>query len=131
MSAGDRRAVIVANRRPPSDQTLQQRQPCARLMAGSGRADHDVEDASMSDDVGVLEKVSKWFGSAHVLREIDLSVSPGEVVVVAGPSGSGKSTMCRTINRLETIDSGAIRVNGQPLPAEGKELASLRSEVGM
>jgi glutamate transport system ATP-binding protein len=85
----------------------------------------------MSDSVIVLEKVNKWFGPAHVLRDINLSVSPGEVVVVAGPSGSGKSTMCRTINRLETINSGAIRVNGQPLPAEGKELANLRSEVGM
>jgi len=86
---------------------------------------------SMSDSIIVLEKVNKWFGPAHVLRDIDLSVGFGEVVVVAGPSGSGKSTMCRTINRLETINSGAIRVNGQPLPEEGKELANLRSEVGM
>src|SRR5215475_7809736 len=130
MSAGDRRAPLIATRQPLWDQTLQ-RQLCARLMLSAGRVDHDVEELSMSDSVIILEKVNKWFGPAHVLRDIDLSVSPGEVVVVAGPSGSGKSTMCRTINRLETIDSGAIRVNGRPLPAEGKELANLRSQVGM
>jgi glutamate transport system ATP-binding protein len=78
-----------------------------------------------------LDKVNKWFGSLHALRDIDLRVSTGEVVVVAGPSGSGKSTLCRTINRLETIDSGTIRVSGQLLPAEGRELAALRSEVAM
>ena len=79
----------------------------------------------------VLEKVNKWFGGVHALRDIDLSVKAGEVVVVAGPSGSGKSTMCRTINRLETVDNGTIFVDGQPLPAEGRELAKLRSEVAM
>jgi glutamate transport system ATP-binding protein len=66
-----------------------------------------------------------------VLRDINLSVDRGEVVVVIGPSGSGKSTLCRTINRLETIDDGTIRLDGRPLPQEGKELASLRAEVGM
>jgi glutamate transport system ATP-binding protein len=79
----------------------------------------------------VLEGVNKWFGSLHVLRDVDLAVDPGEVVVVIGPSGSGKSTLCRTINRLEPIDSGAIRFDGRPLPAEGRALARLRSEVGM
>ena len=79
----------------------------------------------------VLERVNKHFGDLHVLRDIDLTVHQGEVVVVLGPSGSGKSTLCRTINRLETIDSGTITLDGQPLPAEGKELARLRSEVGM
>ena len=79
----------------------------------------------------VLQGVNKHFGALHVLKDIDLSVARGEVVVVIGPSGSGKSTLCRTINRLETIDAGTITVDGQPLPAEGKQLAQLRSRVGM
>ncbi len=78
-----------------------------------------------------LRDVNKHFGALHVLRDINLSVARGEVVVVIGPSGSGKSTLCRTINRLETIDSGTIAVDGHPLPAEGKELARLRADVGM
>jgi glutamate transport system ATP-binding protein len=78
-----------------------------------------------------MEQVNKHFGELHVLQDIDLSVQAGEVVVVVGPSGSGKSTLCRTINRLETIDSGSIRLEGQPLPAEGRELAKLRSDIGM
>ncbi len=78
-----------------------------------------------------LENVNKHFGELHVLRDINLSVNTGEVVVVIGPSGSGKSTLCRTINRLEPIDSGRILLDGQPLPAEGRALARLRSDVGM
>jgi glutamate transport system ATP-binding protein len=78
-----------------------------------------------------LERVNKWFGDLHVLQDVDLSVTAGEVVVVVGPSGSGKSTLCRTINRLEPIDGGSIRLDGRPLPAEGRELARLRSDVGM
>ncbi len=79
----------------------------------------------------VLKDVNKHFGELHVLKDIDLTVHRGEVVVVLGPSGSGKSTLCRAINRLESIDSGTISLDGVPLPAEGKELARLRSEVGM
>jgi glutamate transport system ATP-binding protein len=79
----------------------------------------------------VLESVDKWFGELHVLKDINLTVHRGEVVVVIGPSGSGKSTLCRAINRLETIDKGSISLDGQPLPQEGKALASLRAEVGM
>jgi glutamate transport system ATP-binding protein len=79
----------------------------------------------------VMDTVNKWFGPVHVLRDVSLTVDRGEVVVVIGPSGSGKSTLCRTINRLEPIDSGEIRFDGRPLPAEGRELARLRSEVGM
>jgi glutamate transport system ATP-binding protein len=75
--------------------------------------------------------VQKFFGPLHVLKDIDLEVSRGEVVVVLGPSGSGKSTLCRTINRLEPVDAGDIEVDGQPLPAEGKALARLRADVGM
>ena len=78
-----------------------------------------------------LERVNKWFGDLHVLQDVDLQVAAGEVVVVVGPSGSGKSTLCRTINRLEPIDRGTIRLDGRPLPAEGRELARLRSDVGM
>jgi glutamate transport system ATP-binding protein len=75
--------------------------------------------------------VDKFFGPLHVLKNVQLEVPKGQVVVVLGPSGSGKSTLCRTINRLEPIDSGIIEVDGQPLPAEGKELARLRADVGM
>ncbi|WP_030565127.1 amino acid ABC transporter ATP-binding protein [Streptomyces aureocirculatus] len=78
-----------------------------------------------------LRDVNKYYGELHVLQDIDLTVGKGEVVVVIGPSGSGKSTLCRTINRLETIQSGQIRLDGQPLPEEGKALARLRAEVGM
>ncbi len=75
--------------------------------------------------------VDKFFGPLHVLKGINLEVPQGQVVVVLGPSGSGKSTLCRTINRLESIDKGTIEVDGKPLPAEGKELARLRADVGM
>ena len=78
-----------------------------------------------------MEQVNKHFGDLHVLQDIDLEVDPGEVVIVVGPSGSGKSTLCRTINRLEPIDNGTIRLEGQPLPSEGRALARLRSDVGM
>ena len=78
-----------------------------------------------------LRHVDKHFGSLHVLKDINLKVGKGEVVVVIGPSGSGKSTLCRTINRLETIDSGEILIEGKPLPQEGKELAATRAEIGM
>ena len=79
----------------------------------------------------MLDGVNKHFGSLHVLRDINLSVRKGEVVVVLGPSGSGKSTLCRAINRLETIESGTITIDGQQLPEEGKALAGLRADVGM
>ncbi|WP_405595731.1 amino acid ABC transporter ATP-binding protein [Streptomyces sp. NBC_01410] len=84
-----------------------------------------------SDALIALSNVNKHFGALHVLQDIDLTVSRGEVVVVIGPSGGGKSTLCRAINRLETIDSGEIAIDGKPLPAEGKELARLRADVGM
>jgi glutamate transport system ATP-binding protein len=79
----------------------------------------------------VMRGVNKHFGSVHVLRDVDTTVARGEVVVVIGPSGSGKSTLCRTINRLEPIDSGEIIFDGRPLPVEGRELARLRADVGM
>ncbi|MFD3616331.1 amino acid ABC transporter ATP-binding protein [Streptomyces sp. NPDC058676] len=78
-----------------------------------------------------LRDVNKYYGELHVLQDINLTVGKGEVVVVIGPSGSGKSTLCRAINRLETIRSGSITLEGQPLPDEGKALARLRADVGM
>lgn len=78
-----------------------------------------------------LRHVDKHFGDLHVLKDVSLSVGKGEVVVVIGPSGSGKSTLCRAINRLETIDSGEILIEGKPLPQEGRELAGMRAELGM
>ncbi len=87
--------------------------------------------AATASPLVVLSGVNKHFGALHVLKDVDLTVDRGEVVVVLGPSGSGKSTLCRTINRLETIDSGTITIDGKPVPAEGKELAQLRAKVGM
>ena len=78
-----------------------------------------------------IKGVNKHFGNLHVLKDIDLDVDRGEVIVVLGPSGSGKSTLCRTINRLETIESGTIAIDGEVLPDEGRKLAQLRSDVGM
>ncbi|MGP4000326.1 amino acid ABC transporter ATP-binding protein [Streptomyces sp. 8N706] len=85
----------------------------------------------MENALVVLDKVNKHFGTLHVLQDINMTISRGEVVVVIGPSGGGKSTLCRVINRLETIDSGGIAIDGRPLPAEGRELARLRADVGM
>lgn len=78
-----------------------------------------------------MKDVKKSFGSLRALDGVDLVVNRGEVVVVIGPSGSGKSTLCRCINRLETIDSGTILIDGAPLPEEGKALAKMRADVGM
>lgn len=85
------------------------------------------------DETPVIElrHVDKHYGDLHVLRDINLKIARGEVLVVIGPSGSGKSTMCRTINRLETIDSGEVLIEGKPLPSEGRELAAMRAELGM
>lgn len=78
-----------------------------------------------------LRHVDKHYGDLHVLKDINLTVHKGEVLVVVGPSGSGKSTMCRTVNRLESIDSGEILIEGEPLPQEGRELTRMRAELGM
>ncbi len=85
----------------------------------------------MSEALAQLENVNKHYGPLHVLKNINLQVGKGEVIILLGPTGSGKSTLCRTINRLETIDSGTISIDGKILPEEGKELAKLRAEVGM
>ena len=91
----------------------------------------DPAATAHGDALVVLDHVDKWFGDLHVLQDINIAVRRGEVVVVIGPSGSGKSTLCRAINRLEPISSGTITFDGRPLPAEGRALARLRSEVGM
>ena len=89
------------------------------------------EDTQHKTPTIELRHVEKHFGDLHVLKDINLQVEKGEVLVLIGPSGSGKSTLCRTINRLETIDSGEILIEGKPLTQEGKELAAMRAEIGM
>jgi glutamate transport system ATP-binding protein len=97
--------------------------------------DQSEADASKSTPTSApmisIKGVNKHFGSLHVLKDINMEVDRGQVVVVLGPSGSGKSTLCRTINRLEPIDSGTIAIDGVTLPEEGRRLAQLRSDVGM
>ena len=78
-----------------------------------------------------LRNANKHFGKLRVLKDVSLRVGRGEVVVIIGPSGSGKSTLCRTVNRLETIDSGEILIDGARMPQEGRELAALRAQIGM
>ena len=85
----------------------------------------------LTEPIIELRHVDKHYGDLHVLKDINLTVHKGEVLVVVGPSGSGKSTMCRTVNRLETIDSGEILIEGEPLPQEGRELTRMRAELGM
>ncbi|AND16169.1 amino acid ABC transporter ATP-binding protein [Rathayibacter tritici] len=87
--------------------------------------------APVGEPLVVIAGVQKHYGDFHALKDIDLTVHRGEVVVVLGPSGSGKSTLCRTVNRLETISGGTITIDGQKLPEEGKGLAALRADVGM
>lgn len=96
---------------------------------------HEVTSNSPEKELGPdlveVEEINKYFGTHHVLKNISLTVREREVMVLIGPSGSGKSTLCRTINRLEKIDSGRISIAGQVLPEEGKGLAKLRADVGM
>ncbi len=91
----------------------------------------DSTEFKVREPLVVMDKVNKHFGDLHVLRDIDLTVGKGEVLVVIGPSGSGKSTLCRCINRLEPIGSGTITIDGVALPEEGRALARLRADVGM
>ncbi|MFE1645417.1 amino acid ABC transporter ATP-binding protein [Microbacterium sp. P01] len=90
-----------------------------------------MADSATSAPLVVVSNVQKHYGQFQALTDVDLTVHKGEVVVVIGPSGSGKSTLCRTINRLETITSGTITIDGKELPKEGKGLAALRADVGM
>ena len=90
-----------------------------------------TEAATEAPSMISMRGVDKHYGELHVLQSIDLEIPAGQVVVMLGPSGSGKSTLCRTINRLEPIDNGSITIDGVPVPAEGRALARLRSDVGM
>ena len=92
-----------------------------------------MDEVLAESEVPVIElrNIKKHFDSLYVLKDISLKVHKGEVVAIIGPSGSGKSTLCRTINRLETVDSGEILICGEKIPQEGRNLARLRSEVGM
>lgn len=92
-----------------------------------------MDEVLAESEVPVIElrNIKKHFDSLYVLKDISLKVHKGEVVAIIGPSGSGKSTLCRTINRLETVDSGEIFICGEKIPQEGRNLARLRSEVGM
>lgn len=76
-------------------------------------------------------EVNKWFKELHVLKDINLHVKQGEVVVVCGPSGSGKSTLIRTINKLEPINSGTLVVDGMDLSDRKADINKLRAEIGM
>ncbi|MBE1485061.1 glutamate transport system ATP-binding protein [Plantactinospora soyae] len=99
-------------------------------MTGTPLADLRTAEHPTAPMVAV-RGLQKWFGTNHVLRDVDLTVATGEVVVVIGPSGSGKSTLCRCLNRLEVAGEGSIEIDGRPLPAEGRDLARLRADVGM
>src|SRR5262245_62824493 len=90
----------------------------------------DTAEGSGTNGLVTLTEVNKHFGDLHVLKDINLSIGRGEVVVVIGPSGSGKSTLCRAINRLEPLDSGTITLEGKTLPEEGRGLARLRAAGG-
>ena len=85
----------------------------------------------MSEPVIRINKMNKWFGNFHVLRDIDLDVQAGEKIVICGPSGSGKSTLIRCINRLEAHQEGLIEVEGAALDGSSKNLEEIRSNVGM
>src|SRR3954447_16256596 len=130
--------VRRAARQPPDLWSSRHRSASLRLrdrldrLAPSGPLRvHRVTSRPNGEPLVRLSGVNKWFGQLHVLQDIDLEIDRGEVVVVIGPSGSGKSTLCRTINRLEAIEQGEIAIDGERLPEEGKQLARLRSDVGM
>lgn len=84
-----------------------------------------------TEDIIIYRDVHKWFGDFHVLRGVNLTVKRGEVVVICGPSGSGKSTFIRTINRLEEHQRGTIIVDGIELTDDVRNIAAVRSEIGM
>ena len=92
----------------------------------------ETAQMNVSDEVAIsIENMNKWYGSFHVLRDIDLTVYRGERIVIAGPSGSGKSTLIRCINALEEHQKGKIVVDGTHLSSDIKNIDTIRSEVGM
>ncbi len=92
---------------------------------------NETERQSVNDDIIICRNVEKWFDDFHVLRGISITVKRGEVVVICGPSGSGKSTFIRTINRLEEHQKGQIIVDGIELTNDIRNIAAIRSEIGM
>lgn len=99
--------------------------------AATSADDREASQLANAGPMISIKSVEKYFGDFHALKNINVEVGRGEVVVVLGPSGSGKSTLCRTINRLETIEEGEIHIDGTRLAEEGSELAKLRADVGM
>ena len=91
----------------------------------------DAAVATAEDPVIHIQAMHKWYGDFHVLKDINLSVDKGEVLVICGPSGSGKSTMIRCINRLEEYQKGLISVDGIALNNDVKNIDAIRREVGM
>jgi len=111
----------------PTTQRAAGDQPAANALAENEPA----ASAGTAGDIIVCRDVHKWFGQLHVLRGIDINVKPGEVLVIFGPSGSGKSTFIRTINRLEEHQRGEIIVDGIELTNDIRNIAAIRSEIGM
>ncbi len=98
------------------------------------KSDREVDRSKMqvSDEVAIdITGMNKWYGSFHVLKDINLTVNRGERIVIAGPSGSGKSTLIRCINALEEHQEGRIEVDGTVLSSDLKNIDKIRSEVGM
>ncbi|MFE7720529.1 amino acid ABC transporter ATP-binding protein [Nocardia rhizosphaerihabitans] len=101
------------------------------IMKTPTNATNSPKSGSTATPLISMRGVTKSFGAVTVLRNIDLDIAKGEVVVVIGPSGSGKSTLCRTINRLETITDGTITFRGDPLPSSVPALKKVRADIGM
>ncbi|MEB8387581.1 amino acid ABC transporter ATP-binding protein [Rhodobacteraceae bacterium KMM 6894] len=92
----------------------------------------EAQKMQVSDEIAIsIRKMNKWYGSFHVLRDIDLTVNRGERIVICGPSGSGKSTLIRCINALEEHQKGTIEVDGITLSSDIKNVDKIRREVGM
>src|SRR5688500_3670892 len=126
-----RRAADASGSGSGRPASLRLRDRASRSLYPAALTVANVTSRSNGEPLVRMSGVNKWFGDLHVLQDIDLAIDRGEVVVVIGPSGSGKSTLCRTINRLEAIEKGEISIDGVKLPEEGKQLARLRSDVGM
>ncbi len=94
-------------------------------------AENQAEKQNADEPIILCHDVNKWFGNFHVLKDVDLEVMPQEVLVIIGPSGSGKSTFIRCINRLEEHQEGQIVVDGIELSHDVRNIAAIRSEIGM
>ena len=90
-----------------------------------------IDDPAMTEPIINFEKVSKWYGEFHVLRDIDLAVAKGERIVICGPSGAGKSTLIRCINALEDHQEGRLTVDGIEITDDVKAIEAVRKNVGM